>query len=78
MLQKSIMDNPETLVTLGKRQRTNTNKTKTQPRDTGNIRQKTQDKYKQNKKHNTETLVTLGRRQRTNTNKTKNTTQRHW
>jgi hypothetical protein len=41
------MDNPETQAIVGIRHRTKTNKTKNgQPRDTGNIRHKTQDEDK--------------------------------
>jgi hypothetical protein len=44
---KQRMDNPETYAILGTRDKTKTNKTKNgQPRDTSNIRHKTQDEDK--------------------------------
>jgi hypothetical protein len=49
------MDNPEKQAILGTRHRTKTNKTKNgQPRDTGNIKHKTQDEDKQNKEWTTQ------------------------
>ena len=49
------MDNPETQAILRTRQRRKTNKTKNgQPRDTGNIEQKTQDEDKYKKEWTTQ------------------------
>ena len=65
------MDNTETQAILSTRHRTKTNNTKNgQPRDTGNIKHKTEDtgRIKQ-RMDNTETEAILSTRHRTKTNK---------